>query len=543
LLITQKKDSFIVKNRYFYIKALVITSLLFVAWFLQGCSLQNPALTESDKLISLVSNAELPPENESGLRTGVLITYPYNGSLFPPEIASPTITWTDEDSRSKYWLVSFRFEGGEKQVYFMTDKSSWTPEKKIWETVKEHSKDKPAVLSVYSLPDTNSGRVLSRNSISIATSRDFAGDSVLFRQIPLPFAVASKSFEKTSWRLGDISSYGKPATVMTGISVCASCHTVSSDGKLLSMEYNLGNDNGAHLITPLCRDIALKKEDFFTWSVFPRRGVIPPTRGLFGRVSPTGRYAAASVNEICYAAVMDDISYSQLFFPTFGVIAIYDSESRSIQLLNGASDYSYVQANPAWSPDEKSLLFCRAKTKNEVHADIRNVTTVFEKRNIYELNEIYNIRFDLYRIPFNKGTGGIPEPLEGASGNGMSNYFPRYSPDGKWIVYTKSRSGIMLQPDSELWIVPSEGGKARRMECNRKHFNSWHSWSSNGRWLLFSSKANGPYTEIFLTHVDENGKDAPPVLLSRFSDSGYAANVPEFVPIKADAIRSIRIAE
>ncbi|NPU85791.1 MAG: hypothetical protein HPY65_15045 [Syntrophaceae bacterium] len=490
---------------------------------------------------TLISRVEEKRANASVSGGKLRIAYPYDGSLFPPEIASPTIKWTDKDPRSRFWLVAFRFEGGRPSIFLLTEKRSWTPGRETWEAVKDHSKEKAATLTVTSLPDRESGDVLSEHTVSIGTSRDPVGDSVFFRQIPLPFAVASRSFEKTRWRLGDISSYGKPATVMTGISVCASCHAVSTDGKRISMEYNYGDDNGAQFITEVRKDIVLTKKDIFTWSDFPRTGVIPPTRGLFGRMSPTGRYTAASVNEISYAAVMDDLDYSQLFFPTFGVLAVYDSGSGSIKLLPGASDYSYVQANPAWSPDEKYILFCRAKAKNEVHANILKVTTVFEKRSIHELNRLFNIRFDLYRVPFNGGGGGTAEPLEGASGNGMSNYFPRYSPDGKWIVYTRSRSGIMLQPDSELWIVPAGGGKARRMRCNREIFNSWHSWSSSGRWLLFSSKANGPYTEIFVTHVDKDGNDTPPVLLSRFSDTGYAANVPEFFPLRADAIRSIRV--
>ncbi|MFO7666737.1 MAG: hypothetical protein R6V76_08970 [Desulfobacterales bacterium] len=529
------------KSKTLFKKYFLATALFFLAIFLVQCSFQKVVLTDSDEVEVLVSRVAATQKKAYPSGGSLLITYPYNGSIFPPEIASPTITWTDEDKRSRFWLISFKFEDGQKPIFILTNQRSWMPESKTWETIKDHSKKKPAILSVYSLMDRESGIVLSEHTVSMGTSTDPVGDSVFFRQIPIPFAVASKSFEKTRWRIGDISSYGKPATVMDGISVCASCHAFSSDGKWLSMEYNYGNDNGAQFITPVRKEIILMKEDFFTWSDFPRQGVIPPTRGLFGRMSPTGRYAAASVNEISYAAVMDDIGYSQLFFPTFGVIAIYDSGSGSIQLLSGASDYSYVQANPIWSPDEKELLFCRAKTKNELHSDIRNVTTVFENRDIHQLNELYNIRFDLYKIPFNKGGGGIAEPLEGASDNGMSNYFPRYSPDGKWIVFTRSRSGIMLQPDSELWIVPAGGGEARRMNCNLKYFNSWHSWSSNGRWLLFSSKANGPYTEIFLTHVDENGKDAPPVVISRFNDPGYAANVPEFAPIPADAIRSIRI--
>jgi len=540
----------IMKNKITYQKFFLTAASFFLVCFLLQCSFQKVALWDSGEkesglyyyeLEALASRVETTSKKASPPDGTLLITYPYNGSIFPPEIASPTVTWKDEDPRSRFWLVSIKFEDGRKPIFILTNQRSWMPERRTWETIKDHSKEKMAILSVYSLTDRESGIILSEHAISIGTSKDSVGDSVFFRQIPIPFAVASKSFEKTRWRLGDISSYEKPATVMTGISVCASCHVFSSDGKWLSMEYNYGNDNGAQFITPVRKEIILKKEDFFTWSDFPRRGVIPPTRGLFGRMSPSGRYAAASVNEISYAAVMNDAAYSQLFFPTFGVIAIYDSVSGSIQLLPGASDYSYVQANPVWSPDEKHLLFCQAKTKNELHSNIRNVTTVFENRNIHQLNELYNIRFDLYRIPFNNGCGGTAEPIKGASGNSMSNYFPRYSPDGKWVVYTKSRSGIMLQPDSNLWIVPAGGGEARQMQCNRNFFNSWHSWSSNGRWLLFSSKVNGPYTEIFLTHVDEEGKDTQPVLLSRFNDQGYAANVPEFVPVHSDAIRSIKV--
>jgi hypothetical protein len=540
----------VVKNGTAYRKILLPAAALFLFLCLLQCSFAKTALWDSGEggsgsswngLESLVLCVEENLKKASFPAGKLVVTYPYDGSLFPRDMASPTVAWTDGDPRSRFWLISLKFKNGRKPIFVLTDERSWMPEKKTWEIIKSHSLEKDMTLSVYGLPDRKSGMVLSGHGISMRTSRDPVGDAVFFRQIPLPFAVASRSFEKTRWRLGDISSYGEPATVMKGISVCASCHAFSSDGKKMSMEYNFGNDNGAQFITAVRKEILLGKEDMFSWSNFPRGGVIPPTRGLFGRMSPTGRYAAASVNEICYAAVMNDLAYSQLFFPTYGVIAIYDSSSGSMKLLPGASDDSYVQANPTWSPDEKTIFFCRAKTKNEVHSDIRNVNTVFEHRNIHQLNELYNIQFDIYRIPFNDGNGGSAEPLKGASDNGMSNYFARCSPDGKWIVFTRSRSGIMLQPDSELWIVPAGGGEARRMRCNRDSFNSWHSWSSNGRWLLFSSKVNGPYTEIFLTHVDEDGEDTPPVLLSRFSDPGYAANVPEFAPIDADAIRSIRV--
>src|SRR5262249_54063888 len=81
---------------------------------------------------------------------------------------------------------------------------------------------------------------------------------------------------------------------------------------------------------------------------------------------------------------------------------------------------------------------------------------------------------------------------------------------------------------------------ARRLRYNTARMNSWHSWSSNSRWLVFSSKVNGPYTQLFLTHIDEDGNDSPPVLLERFTSPDRAANIPEFVKLPGDAIAEIR---
>jgi tetratricopeptide (TPR) repeat protein len=142
-------------------------------------------------------------------------------------------------------------------------------------------------------------------------------------------------------------------------------------------------------------------------------------------------------------------------------------------------------------------------------------------------------------MPFNNGKGSVPKPIEGASNNGMSNSFPKYSPDGKWIVFVKAQNGQLMRPDGKLYIIPAEGGQAREMNCNLKLMNSWHSWSPNSRWLVFSSKGFSPFTQMFLTHIDENGNDTPAILIPNSTAANRAVNIPEFLNNSADAIVSI----
>lgn len=135
--------------------------------------------------------------------------------------------------------------------------------------------------------------------------------------------------------------------------------------------------------------------------------------------------------------------------------------------------------------------------------------------------------------------GGEPELIAGASRNGMSNSFPKVSPDGRWIVYVEARNGQLMRPDSRLFIVPASGGTVRLMKCNTRLMNSWHSFSPNGRWLVFSSKSRSPYTQLFLTHIDEDGKDSPAILIENTTAANRAANIPEFVNIPPDGIEKI----
>ena len=71
--------------------------------------------------------------------------------------------------------------------------------------------------------------------------------------------------------------------------------------------------------------------------------------------------------------------------------------------------------------------------------------------------------------------------------------------------------------------------------------NSWHSFSPNGRWLVFSSKARSPYTQMYLTHIDAQGNSSPAILIDNATAANRAVNIPEFVNMTGDGIEDIQV--
>jgi tetratricopeptide (TPR) repeat protein len=330
-----------------------------------------------------------------------------------------------------------------------------------------------------------------------------------------------------------------PPIVLQNLPVCGNCHSFADNGSVLGLDVDYGNDKGAYGILPVAQNMLMNDEKIITWADYKREdGDV--TFGLLSRVSPTGRYVISTVKDRSVFVATPEITFSQLFFPIKGILVVYDRETEKFSPLPGADDPQYVQSNAVWSPDGKTIVFARSKAHQTHFVDQMN-NALLDEKDVPEFTvEKKPFRYDLYQIPFNDGKGGVPEPLAGASGDGRSNFFPKYSPDGKWIVFCKADSYMLLQPDSDLYIIPAAGGTARRLRYNTARMNSWHSWSSNSRWLVFSSKVNTPYTQLFLTHIDEDGNDSPPVLLERFTSPDRAANIPEFVKLPGDAIVEIR---
>ena len=487
---------------------------------------------------AFVSGCKPAPVAFPGEAAGQLeIKYPLDETLFPPEIVAPTFLWNDATQGVESWKVMLRFAGEDTLLRFDASEPRWRPSEADWAVIKRKSTGRDAEVAIVGVRGRD--QVTSAAMVRIRTSTDPVGDSIFYREVPLPFIDAVQDPSRIRWRLGSVDTEERPTIVLEDLPVCGNCHSFSKDGSVLGLDVDYGNDKGAYAVLPVSKEMVLDDEKIITWSDY-RRDDGEATFGLLSQVSPDGRYVISTVKDRAVFVATPEIAFSQLFFPIKGILAVYDREKRTFKPLPGADDPQYVQSNPTWSPDGKYVVFARTKVyRRDV---VTNATSVLlSEKDVPEFIENREpFKFDLYRVPFNDGKGGKAEPIEGASQNGKSNYFAEFSPDGKWIVFCKAENYMLLMPDSELYIIPAEGGEARRLRANTPLMNSWHSFSSNGRWLVFSSKANTPYTQLFLTHIDEEGNSTPPVVLERFTGEDRAANIPEFVPIAPDAMAKIQ---
>ena len=521
----------------------------------------------------------------------ITIDYPEEGSIFPPEITPPTFLWRDGEKSARVWRIDISFADGSAGIHAtsrgermrigeidpdcvsamneppkLTPRQAaartWAPDAAMWESIKKRSMAGPATVTITGFRGANPDRAVSRGRITIRTSRDPVGAPIFYRDVPLMPTETEKGRIKplapyalplVNWRLRNVGE-SHPRLLMENLPVCANCHSFSGDGKTLGMDLDgLQNNKGRYILAPVTPEISIRDEDVIQWSSAQGKLEGKVRVGFMSQVSPDGQYVVTTIDgpqpdgaprpaaspadsqdstDNYYVTNYRDYRFLQVFYPTRGVLAWYSRKTGVLQPLPGADDPRFVQMGGVWSPDGKYLVFARAEAK-EPYPEGAPAAKFANDPNERQ------IQYDLYRIPFNAGQGGAPEPIAGASRNGMSNTFPKVSPDGRWIVFVQCRNGQLMRPDSQLYIVPATGGQARRMRCNTALMNSWHSFSPNGRWLVFSSKSRSPYTQMYLTHIDEDGNDSPAILIENSTAANRAVNIPEFVNIAPDGLRKI----
>lgn len=237
----------------------------------------------------------------------------------------------------------------------------------------------------------------------------------------------------------------------------------------------------------------------------------------------SGEYIAFSVNRTNQVLHVRNHNRIEVFDEASDVV-VYDVDGHEVVTTGLLNSDDAFETFPTFSPDGNSLYFCSAKAVGPMPDRFRDV------------------RYSLCRIDFNPedcSFGSKVDTLFNAVIDGGSVSFPRVSPDGRFLVFTLSDYGnfSIWHKEADLYSVNLRNGEISPMTAlNSEDVESYHSWSSNGRWLAFSSRRDdGLYTKPYFSYIDGDGKAHKPFLLPQknpreyYNLHMYAYNIPELV--------------
>ena len=232
---------------------------------------------------------------------------------------------------------------------------------------------------------------------------------------------------------------------------------------------------------------------------------------------PSGRLLTFSVNR--FALLFHTTGETRDLFDGASDLGIYRVDSNVVVTPPAMARPDRAETWPSWSPDGRHLYFCSAPK--------------------LKLERFKQIRYDLMRVAYDieQDRWGEPETVVSALDSGLSAAQPRVSPDGRWLLFCLSPYGNFpaYSPGSDLYLMDLSTRQMRRLEINSDQSDAWHGWSSNGRWIVFSSKRrDGVFTRPYFSHMDQEGRFSKPFVLPqrdpRFYDSFVKVyNIPEFI--------------
>lgn len=349
-------------------------------------------------------------------------------------------------------------------------------------------------------------------------SPDSIDPYISYRLIP-PSYVAYEQLTINQRSLADYDEkiiYNNMLSSMEGEGQCINCHAYKNY-RTDNMQFHIRQTNGG---TIFVHNNKITKLNMATDSTISA-GVYPSFNPVYDVVA----YSVNKTGQIFHTRNSNKVEVQD----TQSDIIIYNPQANVV--TNVANSKDNLEVFPFWSPDGKTLYYGSA------HFVVTDTSrTVMEE----EIIRYRDIKYDILSRSWNPETFEFSEPdtVFPATRLGKSATFPRISPDGRYMLIALGEYGCfhVWHKDADLYLVDlSTGGYRALSRANSPDAESYHSWSSNSRWILFSSRRDDTnYTRLYIAHIDPEGKDSKAFLLPQKDPSFYpifdrSYNVPEFM--------------
>jgi hypothetical protein len=462
-----------------------IRYLIILPFFLYSCG---------NKPHGDISISELAPKLEPD----------YSDVTIPPNIAPLNFMIKEKGNA---FFVKFSSGGGSGFELTSGSGKIHIPQRK-WKKMLQNSTGKNIMIEIFSRDEA--GKWLKFKIITDKVASEPI-DPYLYYRLLYP---GYESWAELSINYRSLESFKSKSLIENSIvdQNCVNCHSFNngkSDDFLFHMRGTMG---GTYFYSEgKFRKINLKTKEMKNGAVYPRW-------------HPSGKFVAFSSNKIIqrfHAADNKKVEVSDLE----SSLVLYDMEKNEIMNIELGGKGKFMDTYPEWAPDGKYLYFCRAVQIGEKY-------------------DFKDIKYNLCRVPFeiDKRTFGNVELVFDASKINKSVAFPRISPNGKFLVLTLFDYGCfpIWHKEADLYSINLENFKADRMDLNSDYSDSYHSWSSNSKWLIFSSKrGDGLTARPYISYIEENGISEKPFILPQEDPEFYKGfpksfNIPEFSTFKVD---------
>lgn len=195
----------------------VVVAVAAICW---GC--WAAFLRDDDQSDATPNGPELPVP-----QSVLLIKYPTDGTMFPPEISTPTFRWTDSAREADRWLIEVELANfPSESIWQIVETNTWTPTDEQWVLMKRESVEQSLRVAVSGFHHSDQDQIKTNDSVDILTSTDEVGASIFYREVNLPFSAAVRDpAAHIRWRFGEVSSKEAPKIVLENMPVCGNCHS------------------------------------------------------------------------------------------------------------------------------------------------------------------------------------------------------------------------------------------------------------------------------------------------------------------------------
>jgi hypothetical protein len=463
-----------------YFKFKHISLLLFI--ILPGCDRKMPEYTEAFKA------AELEPD--------------YTSISIPPNIAPLNFRIVD---KADFYLARFYNDEGTEFIISSRKGEIKIPDRK-WEKLLETSGSGEYRIDILA---RHSGKYTKYQAITNYIAQEPIDKYLVYRLIEPGF----ETWNEMGIYQRDLENYRQTPIMLNSLSGgnCMNCHTFSR---------NSGKDIMLHMRGENAGTIIFKDGEYSKVNTKTDNTI---SVGVYPSWHPSGDFIAYSVNNIVQSFPAIPGKKIEVY-DTLSDVVVYDIKKNLMITTDLLSRPEVLETYPSWGPDGRSLYYCSA-----VKQPIGN----------YE-----EIRYDLMKIPFDPDncSFGDPEIVKKVSDIGKSISFSRVSPDNKYLLFCLSDYGnfTLWHPESDIYMLDLSTGEETLLPINSDRAESFHGWSSNGRWVVFSSRRDdGLYTRPYFSYFDPSGKMHKPFILPQkdpgfYTDFMKSFNIPELITSKVE---------